>query len=130
MSKGAVPIPYIIALLLGIAVVAIIGYWFFVLGGQWGGETNLQTCNTRAYTWCASWQALGYDGDDTSGPSIVGWFYETEPGKGCSSYLATMGLSSSNDEDVERDIGTCNEILGNTGAGGGTPTTGNTIETP
>ena len=81
-KKGAVPIPYIIALLLGIAVVSILGYWFFVLGGQWGMEVTLQRCNTRAMTYCTTWRtaAYGYDkneeGSGTGKPNIVGWFFD------------------------------------------------------
>jgi hypothetical protein len=41
MARGEVPISYIIALILGVAVVAIIGYWFFVVQGQGGGEMTL-----------------------------------------------------------------------------------------
>ncbi len=81
MRKGAVPIPYIIALLLGIAVVSILGYWFFVLGGQWGMEVTMQRCTSTAMTHCTTWRtaAYGYDnneeGSGTGKPNIVGWFY-------------------------------------------------------
>ena len=79
MKKGAVPIPYIIALLLGIAVVAILGYWFFVLGGQWGGEVTLQRCRSKAVTYCTSWQATGYAATTDGDPDVFGgkWFSKT-----------------------------------------------------
>lgn len=82
MKKGSVPIPYIIALLLGIAVVAILGYWFFVLGGQWGGEVTMQRCRSKAVTYCTTWQSNGYatttDGDPDLG-GVIGakWFSKT-----------------------------------------------------
>ena len=107
--KGAVPIPYIIALLLGIAVVAIIGYWFFVLGGQWGGETNLQTCNTRAYTYCASWAATGYSNDGEVPDGIIDVFENRYPE--CGQYLSQIGAYGF-DGGVEEDIENCKSILG------------------
>ena len=106
MSKGAVPIPYIIALLLGIAVVAILGYWFFVLSGLWGGEATLQTCRANAHTYCAGWQALGYTEDDDGNPS-VGWFSDKYPA--CGSYNRALGFSEKDNADTDRDA--CESIL-------------------
>jgi hypothetical protein len=81
MKKGAVPIPYIIAMLLGIAVVAILGYWFFVLGGQWGGEVTLQRCRSKAVSYCTMWQGNGYatsgTDPDLGGVTGVKWFSKT-----------------------------------------------------
>ena len=128
-EKGAVPIPYIVALLLGIAVVAILGYWFFVLGGQWGGEVTAETCKTRALTYCTSWQILGfpYDVDDTSQPpDIVGWF--SDKYKECDSYKAGLGFSDN--IDAEMDKRACETILtGGNGDNGGTTTTGSPTTT-
>ncbi len=107
MSKGAVPIPYIIALLLGIAVVAILGYWFFVLGGQWGGEVTLATCRTRAHTYCAGWQALAYAYDEDTGEPTVRWFSDNYPA--CNSYNAAIGFSEKDDADTDRTA--CENIL-------------------
>jgi len=122
-TKGAVPIPYIIALLLGIAVVAILGYWFFVLGGTWGGEVTAETCRTRALTYCTSWQMLGfpYDVDDTSQPpDIVDWFSNKFPE--CASYETTLGFSGK--INAEDDRVACQTILsgGGNGGNGVTPT--------
>ena len=92
-TKGAVPIPYIIALLLGIAVVAIIGYWFFVLSGQTGGELTFADCKTRATTYCAEWSQAGYAVDSETGePDIpLGWFSDAYPR--CTTHLSTLGFS-------------------------------------
>ncbi len=70
MKKGAVPVPYIIALLLGIAVVAVLGYWFFVLGGQIGGEATLQNCKSKATIYCNSWQTNNYAKTLTGDPDV------------------------------------------------------------
>jgi hypothetical protein len=116
-NKGSIPIPYIIALLLGIAVVAILGYWFFVLGGQWGGEASIDTCRTRAHTYCVEWQTYGFVG--TTEPDIVNWFGDKYPS--CRTYEkdATIGFSGGSSDlnipgDVTNDIGACQRILGYT----------------
>ena len=125
--KGAVPIPYIIALLLGIAVVSILGYWFFVLGGQWGVEVTLQRCNTMAMTYCTTWRTAAYgydkteDEDGTGRPNIVGWFYDkSQAHANCVGLYETSMPEGSNDledggytyEQMAIDnIGKCKSIL-------------------
>jgi len=99
-TKGAVPIPYILALLLGIAVVAIIGYWFFVLGGQTGGELTLADCKTRATTYCAMWSQTGYAVDNNEPDFSLGWFSEAYPR--CSVHLGTMGFSDALSTTVDQ----------------------------
>ena len=106
MSKGSIPIPYIIALLLGIAVVAILGYWFFVLSGLWGGEATLQTCRTNAHTYCAGWQTVAY-ATDTYGVPTVGWFSDNYPA--CDSYNAVLQFSEKDDADIDRTA--CESII-------------------
>jgi len=109
MKKGAVPIPYIIALLLGIAVVAILGYWFFVLGGQWGGEVSLQGCRNKALLYCQAYQGSGYDEDEDGQPSPLGWFGRVAPegeqikvyASKCAGYRTDLGFSSGWDPDIE-----------------------------
>ncbi len=54
MKKG-VAIPYIIALILGIVVVGVIGYWFFILSGGGGGKATEAECNVKASNWCRTW---------------------------------------------------------------------------
>jgi len=112
MKKGAVPIPYIIALLLGIAVVAILGYWFFALGGQWGGEVTLQRCRTMAHTYCSSWKAVGYraDGDDPS----IGWFAEKFPieaHENCGTLHGILVGNSDTPVDLDGYEYECEELL-------------------
>ena len=51
MKKG-VAVPYIIAILLGVAVIGLIGYWLFVSGGKIRQSATLQECRTDALTWC------------------------------------------------------------------------------
>ena len=113
-TKGAIPISYIVALLLGIAVIGIIGYWFFFLGGEIGGEVTLNTCRSRAYTYCASWQAIGYSKDSsTCEPDIVGWFSESY--QRCISHEDDLGFRTSCPGNQDA----CKIILGTADIGGG-----------
>lgn len=59
MRKG-IAVPYIIALILGIVVVALLGYWFFVLGGTFTGKASLTECQTKLSQYCAELSAAGY----------------------------------------------------------------------
>jgi len=60
MAKGEIPIGYIIALVLGIAVVAILGYWFFIVQGSGGAQITVSQCQRLAYQYCQTWQANLY----------------------------------------------------------------------
>jgi hypothetical protein len=109
MKKGAVPVPYIIALLLGIAVVAVLGYWFFVLGGQVGGEVTLQNCKSKATIYCNSWQTNGYAKTDDDVPNVplIGeqWFAkstETEDAyaPACSTHAVLLETDAGKLEDA------------------------------
>lgn len=128
-DKGAVPIPYIIALLLGVAVVAILGYWFFVLGGQLGGDITLQKCRSNAQIYCNSWKLLGYRYDSENYvPSVGGYFMDKYPK--CEQYAPTLGFTNRADQPtltmVNSEIDACKSLVGdsvvNTVSNGGTGT--------
>jgi len=59
LGKG-VAVPYIIALILGMAAVALLGYWFFVLGGRIGGESITAECQAKQIPFCNAWKATRY----------------------------------------------------------------------
>jgi hypothetical protein len=63
----AVAIPYIIALILGIVVVGVIGYWLFVVGGTGPGQASVTQCNAKKTTWCADWAREGFRDEDFDG---------------------------------------------------------------
>ena len=106
-KKGAVPVPYIIALLLGIAVVAILGYWFFVLGGARAEEMNLQKCTTRAHTYCSRWRTAGWALDNAGDPTI-GWFEDEYPR--CEAFASQLGFSGRTNTATDQTA--CEEALG------------------
>jgi len=58
-KTGSVPVPYIIALLLGIIVIALIAYWIFVLGGDFGGIIVEKGCESKKLAYCNTWKTTG-----------------------------------------------------------------------
>lgn len=85
-TKG-VAIPYIIALILGLAVVAVLGYWFFFLSGRLAGSEGIE-CESKLVSYCQAWKALGYTEDKR--PIGRNW-------TGCESLVAD-GIEPTKDE--------------------------------
>jgi len=71
--KGALPVPYIVALIIALIVIAILAYWFFVLSGRSGTEADIKLCEAKAVTYCAAWAATRYGTNDEGNP-VVGEF--------------------------------------------------------
>jgi hypothetical protein len=51
-SKGSIPIPYIIAIIFGIVVIALISYWFFTLSTSASESGTSAECTALKVTWC------------------------------------------------------------------------------
>ncbi len=60
LDKKGIAIPYIIALILGIIVVGVIGYWFFATTGTGGGSAAVANCNAKKLQWCNEWTKTGF----------------------------------------------------------------------
>lgn len=57
MKKAAMPIPYIIALILGVIVVAVLAYWFISSGGK-GTKIGIEAeCKARLLDVCITGDA-------------------------------------------------------------------------
>lgn len=56
----AVAVPYIIALILGVAVIGLVGYWFVSTGGKFGGQSAITICENKFLQYC-----IGKDGGET-----------------------------------------------------------------
>ncbi len=69
MAKG-VAVPYIIALILGIVVIALLGYWFFVLGGGVGKQSTVQQCQSKVTAWCNLWSLSSFQGTFPQPPGV------------------------------------------------------------
>src|SRR5436309_2726164 len=102
MAK-AVAIPYVISLLLGIIVVAVIGYLLFLYFGIGSGQLNKQQCQGFFVSYCTQWAATGYseaakpNNQDFTGPtsdknypgcsSFSSQFVTTDKGACCKNVL-------------------------------------------
>lgn len=93
MSKGEVPIAYIIALILGIAVVALLGYWFFVMQAGGSASMNLEQCRAKAYEYCSTWASNGYSGSDSDLPEVGGFIGNKWFAAGAVSYVPQCASS-------------------------------------
>ncbi len=105
--KAEVPVSYIIAIIIGIAVIALLGYWFFMTGGGFRNELSSQECISLKSNFCNLWSASGYRCKDLkfipagctdSNPPIVGKWDDYVGTKGgfCSS---TYGISVKSSSD-------------------------------
>ena len=105
MSKGEVPIAYIIALILGVAVIAVLGYWFFVVQGTGGAQMSITECSNKAFMYCTLWSANGYLVDGGA-PDLgvlnggIRWFATTHTpdgayASGCTSFPLLQGFAGS-----------------------------------
>jgi len=48
----AIAVPYIIAIVLGVGVIGLIGYWLFISGGQFGTGVSANKCDSDALNFC------------------------------------------------------------------------------
>jgi len=79
-KKGALPVPYIVALIIAILVIAVLVYWFFVLSGQGGNEATFRLCQGKMFTYCSQWSGCNYQ--DTCQPKDKSGntgFYDLNP---------------------------------------------------
>ncbi len=95
MRKADVPVPYIIAIIIGIAVIALLGYWFFMTGGGFLTEVSEQGCRTLKSRFCSAWAVYAYQMVNDKGepvavnaaggiPKIGEWdLYGDGKGRGC-----------------------------------------------
>ncbi|MCD6402858.1 MAG: hypothetical protein J7K98_00840 [Candidatus Aenigmarchaeota archaeon] len=74
MSKGQMPIPYLIAIIIGIIVIAVLVYMFVTKTGIFSGFTGEQECKAKAQAYCMEWSLHGWTEDrcgegETCGPN-------------------------------------------------------------
>jgi hypothetical protein len=107
MKKG-IAIPYIIALILGIAVVALIGYWFFVLGGRIPGQATITTCQSKEVAWCGEWARTGEfpgAGPDPTQAELDDLWDDVTAGTGYARGCRALGIDTPN-------VARCQAVLG------------------
>lgn len=103
MSKGELPVPHIIAIVLGIVVLALLGYWFFSQGGIFGGATTEATCRSKLLQYCIAWSACNYEDACRPGGSR---FYEEKNSKECTPHKKQLS------KDIDDVTETCRELFG------------------
>ena len=62
MSKGAIPVKYIVAIIFAIVVIAIILFMFFTHTGIFSDVVNKEICEANKLSFCFEWQRSGYNG--------------------------------------------------------------------
>ena len=83
-SKGALPVPYIAALIIAIIVIGVLIYWFFILSKEPTNAFTQAQCQARASIYCTSWATTGYGFDSDGNPQLVGkWEEDVLGGKAC-----------------------------------------------
>lgn len=67
--KAAIPISYIVALVLGVAVIGLLGYFFVFQSGKTTETGNKAECDAKVASYCLQWKNLGgKDGKPTWSP--------------------------------------------------------------
>ncbi|MBI1978658.1 MAG: hypothetical protein HYS62_01190 [Candidatus Aenigmarchaeota archaeon] len=94
----AVAVPYIIAILLGVGVIGLVGYWLFVSGGQFGGGAAAQQCRSDFLQACQQWAASGYTAEQ---PSNNGVFQHSD-GNACLKQVTGKSTADDATKDVYR----------------------------
>lgn len=58
-AKG-IAVYYIIAIILGVIVIGVIGYWFFTVASRGGGTQATIDCDALKVAFCQEWSSSGY----------------------------------------------------------------------
>ena len=81
----AIAVPYIIAIILAVIVLAIVAYWFLTTAQRGGGTFDEAFCRGKLSQYCAIWSGCNY------GPACKPGDFYNEFAKGCDVYSATLG---------------------------------------
>jgi len=82
MSKGALPLPYIVAIIFAVIVIALIAYMFFTQTGIFSGVVNKENCEAKRLKYCFDWKIAG-EANKPKG----GW---ANYAPGCTSFFADV----------------------------------------
>ena len=91
--RKAVAVPYVIALILGVAAIALVGVWFVTSGGRFSGQAQKNQCNADTVQWCLQWASTAYStrtGETPATPPSCTTAGATMPNvAGCKTLLGT-----------------------------------------
>ena len=57
--RGAIPIPYIIAIIFGVVVLALVTYWLFFTESEFGNIVKEKICEGKMNRYCSDWRFSG-----------------------------------------------------------------------
>jgi hypothetical protein len=58
-KKGAIPIPYIIAIIFGVIVLALITFWLFFTNNEFRTSITEKICEGKRSNWCSQYELTG-----------------------------------------------------------------------
>jgi len=100
-KKGALPVPYIVAMILAVVVIAIVVYWLFFAYGEGGNAITDATCVAKKMKYCNEWRLNSW-GDLPGGKEFSASCESVKDNRGsyyapecCSIDWAIDGLSES-----------------------------------
>ncbi len=60
LMKAAMPVPYIIALVFGVIIIAVLGYWLYTQSSKSGSKGAIGECDAKKLLFCQAYKSLGY----------------------------------------------------------------------
>ncbi len=103
MRKAALPIPYIIALIFGIVILAVLGYWLYSQSGKTIGKGASTECDALRSTFCQQWSITSYK----IKPSMTfpGGCSEPKDENGCKTLIGEKCSSTSVGDCIGKSVG-------------------------
>lgn len=106
MSKGDLPVAHVVAIILGIIVIALLGYLIYTNFTKSTGTISEETCKAKLIQYCTLWSFCNYEPTkkDAKGSIIGGCqpnnadFYDKKNNPDCDTYKAKLGYTGNPDE--------------------------------
>lgn len=71
MKKGALPVPYIVAILIALVVIVLLLYWLYYVGFiKFNPQIDRAACESKRIPYCTAWAASNYATDQKTGEPI------------------------------------------------------------
>ena len=97
MSKAELPVSHIIAIILGVIVLGLLGYFLYTNFIKAGSTVTEETCRSKFTQFCSLWSVTGYK------QLPIGYkngFYETTPE--CSDLESKLGDDKDNGDSCRK----------------------------
>ncbi|MBI4010264.1 MAG: hypothetical protein HY361_03695 [Candidatus Aenigmarchaeota archaeon] len=103
MSKGEIPVGYIVAIVLGVIVIVLLGYLFFVQSGNFTGTISEQTCIGKLLSYCNFWSVCNYGPECQPGGAGADFFSEKNS-KDCEPLKSKLITESTQDKECRKRL--------------------------